>query len=226
MYFVSDGQDELGPFEAAELLGRRGFDAETLVRLYAGEREWKPAGSFPEFAAAFALAAHVRESLPEPASPPPSPPPPPPLPPAPRGSRPAPAAQKPVAAPPPLVMIVDDEQDVCEIIQYHANKAGFRAVTANSGREAAAKIDVEAPSLIVLDLMMPGQNGYEFLRAMHASGHGRIPVSVITGRKMSSSTLALIREEKNVVEIFAKPFEMPKFIASLQRHLKTSGAKP
>jgi len=118
-------------------------------------------------------------------------------------------------------MIVDDEADICEIIKYHAIKAGFRAVTAYNGRDAAAKIETEPPSLIVLDLMMPGQSGYEFLRAMHASGHGTIPVSIITGRRMDSSTVAMLREEKNVVELFSKPFDVPQFIASLRRHARS-----
>jgi len=121
-------------------------------------------------------------------------------------------------------MIVDDEQDICDIIKYCTTKAGYRAVTANNAREAAAKMEAEKPSLIVLDLMLPGQSGYEFLRAMHAAGHGNIPVSIITARSMDASTVELIRSERNVVELFRKPFDMPAFVGSLHRHLRGGGS--
>jgi DNA-binding response OmpR family regulator len=121
-------------------------------------------------------------------------------------------------------MIVDDEPDVCEIIKYHTQKAGFRTVIAHNGIDAAAKMNIETPSMIILDLMMPGQSGYEFLRSMNAAGYGRIPVSIITARRMDSSTDALLRQETNVVDLFPKPFDVPQFIASVRRHAQPAEA--
>jgi CheY-like chemotaxis protein len=189
-----------------------------------GTGEWGRAETFSEFAAALGLGAALGPRRPRAAA---APPPPPAARPAsaPAAAAPAPARPPdPVApAPTPLVMIVDDERDLCEVIDYHAKKAGFRTVLAHSGQEASAKLADEEPSLIVLDLMMPGQNGYEFLREMSAAGFGRIPVSVMTGRRMNASALALIREEKNVVEILLKPFAVDQLIESLRRRLKAGG---
>jgi CheY-like chemotaxis protein len=222
VYYVAEGEAALGPFSIAELLCRDGFVPESLV-LPAAEAEegrWRAADSCVDISAAFSLA----ELLAGPAAGAPAPEPetpvvgcfeiPPPPPPPPRVAR------------PPLVLIVDDEADVCEILKFGTSKAGFRAMTANSGRDASAKIAVEEPSMIVLDLMMPGQSGYEFLRDLQAAGRGNIPVSIMTARSMEPSTEALIRREKNVVDFFAKPFDMPQFIASLRRHLKHAGAAP
>jgi CheY-like chemotaxis protein len=222
-YYVAAGEAALGPFAVSELLSRDGFGPESLVLPAAesAEGRWRPAAECADFSAAFAvaelLAAPVASPAPETAAPAPRaaiPPPPPPPPPPARAAR------------PPLVLIVDDESDVCEILKYATSKAGFRAITANSGRDAAAKIALEEPNMIVLDLMMPGQSGYEFLRDLQSAGRGDIPVSIMTARPMESSTEALIRREKNVVDFFSKPFDMPQFIASLRRRLKHAGAAP
>jgi CheY-like chemotaxis protein len=124
----------------------------------------------------------------------------------------------------PLILIVDDEQDLCDLLDFSARKAGFRTAVANSGREATKRIAEEPPSLIVLDLMMPGQNGFEFLLDLQAAGSGHIPVSIISARKMESSTLALICEEPNVVDFVAKPFDIPRLIAGFRKRLDFADA--
>src|SRR5579859_3183279 len=81
-----------------------------------------------------------------------------------------------------LILIVDDEKDICDLIAANAAKEGFRTATANSADEALAKIEAAAPDLIVLDLAMPGQSGYELMRSLQAGGSGSIPVVIVTAR--------------------------------------------
>jgi CheY-like chemotaxis protein len=172
----------------------------------------------------------VPRSTPPPATRTNLPPPPRPMPPATRRPATAPpsragdapptdTASRLAAGPKPLVLLVDDEADVCEIMRTHLQKAGMRTVVSYNGIDASAKLTQERPRLIVLDLMMPGQNGFELLRSMEASGHGNIPVVVITARRLDSAAEELLRQSKNVVEFFTKPFDMVKFAESVRRHV-------
>lgn len=120
------------------------------------------------------------------------------------------------------ILIVDDDEGIRELVAVAAGAEGFKVAAAVNGLDAAAKISAREPDLIITDLMMPGQGGYEFLRGLQASGNGRIPVVIITGSTVNGSTVAMIRQEANVVEFVAKPIRMALFIPLLHKHLKTA----
>lgn len=240
-YYLYEGGKTVGPFEPADLLKRPGFGPATLVFPVGatGADAWKPASAFPDLAPAAA------------APPPPPPPPaaapvsganfapftlapPPELPKKPEPApEPAPAAPKPAPAPAPasdgpadpktkLILVVDDDDSVRSFIEMSAQMQGFQVVTATDGMDATAKMASRAPDLIVTDLMMPGQGGYEFLRSLQSGGREKIPVFVVTGSALEESTVGLIRQEANVVEFVAKPIRVPAFVAALHKHLKTA----
>jgi CheY-like chemotaxis protein len=125
-----------------------------------------------------------------------------------------------------LIMIVDDEADVRLLIEFNVKKEGFQTITASHGLDALAKIEPRTPDLVVLDLMMPQQSGYEFLRALQAAGHGGIPIFIATARSLDTSTIQVIRQESNVVEFFTKPFNWPTFVGAIHKHLKTVRPSP
>ncbi len=59
------------------------------------------------------------------------------------------------------ILVVDDEPDIVALVAYHLAKAGYRVSTASSGTEAIDAVRRERPSLLVLDLMLPGMTGYD-----------------------------------------------------------------
>jgi len=242
-YYLFDGKQAVGPFEPADLAKRPGFDAATLVFPHGATTQdaWKAAGSFPDIAAALA------------ARPPAIPPPPPgaiagggvtlSLAPPPKKEEAAPPAAAAAAAaaapaapveegpklPPPsekLILVVDDDENVRSFIEMSATMEGFQVITAFNGIDASAKLAQRGPDLIITDLMMPGQGGYEFLRSLQGSTQGRIPIFVVTGSSLDSSTVAMIRQEANVVEFVSKPINITKFIGDLHKHLKTARPSP
>lgn len=97
---------------------------------------------------------------------------------------------------------------------------GFQIATAVDGVEAMAAIQKRVPDLIVSDLMMSRQGGYEFLRELKAHGIGT-PVIVISGSKLDDSTIQLIKQEGNVVDFARKPLQLTGFIMSLHARLGT-----
>ena len=65
------------------------------------------------------------------------------------------------------ILVVDDEKDIVEFIQYNLEQEGYQVITAYNGTEAIETMK-EKPELIVLDVMMPGLNGYEVCENIRA----------------------------------------------------------
>ena len=81
------------------------------------------------------------------------------------------------------VLVVDDEKDIRDLIAYNLTKEGFTVVAASDGSEALDKVKQHTISLIVLDIMMPGMDGYEVCRTIRANEKtARIPVLFLTAR--------------------------------------------
>lgn len=224
-YYFYDGKDTHGPFAPGDLLKRPGFGPASLV-CPVGESAWKPASSFPDLSApppppaSKTPLSEITLTIPAPrkivAEPPPAAAPVPAPAPAPAA---APAAGSPAEK---TVLIVDDDDAVRSLLELTAQSGGFQVFTAVDGIEAAAAMDKRPADLIVTDLMMPRQGGFEFLRALQTQGRGRIPVFVVTGSALEPSTIALIKAEGNVVEFVAKPINSKRFVAALHQHLKTA----
>jgi two-component system alkaline phosphatase synthesis response regulator PhoP len=64
------------------------------------------------------------------------------------------------------ILVVDDEQDILELLQYNLAKVGYEVRTANDGRKAVAEAKAFLPNLILLDIMMPFQDGVETCRQL------------------------------------------------------------
>jgi DNA-binding response OmpR family regulator len=68
----------------------------------------------------------------------------------------------------PLILVVDDEDDVREIVAFRLERAGYRVISAVDGHEAVAMAVAHAPALAVVDVMMPGMTGWEVTRTLKA----------------------------------------------------------
>jgi CheY-like chemotaxis protein len=125
-----------------------------------------------------------------------------------------------------LVLIVDDDGTVLSLLETYVSLEGFQVITARDGREAREKLAARAPDLVITDLMMPGEGGYELLRSLQADGHRGIPVFVVTAAVIEQSTVDMIKAEANVVEFVPKPIPRQKLIAALHRELRTVPTAP
>jgi len=120
------------------------------------------------------------------------------------------------------ILIVDDDDSVRSFLETIVQAEGFNVVTACNGTEAAEKMGDQPPDLIISDLMMPGEGGYELLRRLQSSGRGLIPVFIITASRLDDTTLQMIRREANVVQFIPKPVPVGPFVLSLHNILKTA----
>lgn len=79
------------------------------------------------------------------------------------------------------VLIVDDESIMVTVMHRHVTNAGYDFDVASNGQEALDKIQKEIPDLVLLDLMMPGMNGFETCRRIRANEKTKkLPVIIVT----------------------------------------------
>lgn len=111
------------------------------------------------------------------------------------------------------ILVIDDAEDIREVAQVSLEVVGgWEVLTASSGREGVAKALAEQPDAILLDVMMPDQDGpttFQQLQANSATQH--IPVILLTAKALASDRRMFA--DLGVVSVIAKPFE-PLFLAS------------
>lgn len=123
-----------------------------------------------------------------------------------------------------LVLLVDDDESLLDLMEHVVKKEGFRTDRAADGPEALRKVEALGPDLIVLDFMLPGMGGFEVVRQLQATGHGAIPIIIVTGRQMDKQSIGLVRQESNVKEFLEKPVRPAMMAATMHRILGTAPA--
>jgi CheY-like chemotaxis protein len=125
-----------------------------------------------------------------------------------------------------LVLVVDDEPDIVELIQLNLELAGHRVITAADGKEALESVQRELPDAILLDLMMPGVDGWEVLDQLKSrSGRdlSEIPVFMVTARTEPQNRLRGGIE--GALRYITKPFDPAKLVEMVADAL-APGAPP
>ncbi len=117
----------------------------------------------------------------------------------------------------PLVLVVDDYQDAREMYAECLDASGFAVAQAESGDEAVAKALALQPALIVMDLALPGMDGWTATRAIKTDARtARIPVVALTGHARSDASTAA--REAGCDAFLTKPC-LPDAIVELVRRL-------
>ncbi|MFH1194608.1 MAG: response regulator transcription factor [bacterium] len=116
------------------------------------------------------------------------------------------------------ILLVDDEKDIVEFLQYNLEQEGFEVITAYSGYEALQKIS-KKPDLVVLDVMMPGLNGYEVCQNIRVTkGFENIPIVFLTAK--SSELDEIHGLDIGADDFIRKPISPKKLIARVKSNLR------
>lgn len=121
------------------------------------------------------------------------------------------------------LLIVDDEVDIANSIQYVLNQEGFSTMMAHDGVKAMALIEAEKPDLIILDLMMPGLDGYEVCRRVRASDR-KTPILMLTARTSEIDTVVGLELGAN--DYISKPVRLRELVARVKAHLRETPGVP
>ena len=118
----------------------------------------------------------------------------------------------------PLVLIVDDDPRIREFVRVNLEMDGYVVREAGSADEGLAALEEQPPDLILLDVMMPGVDGWEMLRRMQERhGMGSIPVIMFSGQVESSDDDAQARGAQGFL---GKPFNPQDLIARTKELLR------
>ena len=117
------------------------------------------------------------------------------------------------------ILVVDDEKRLVSLVESYLSQEGYRVVSANNGQEALNVARLEKPDLIVLDVMMPEMDGYEFMRRHRADSN--TPIILLTARVDDEEKV--IGLEVGADDYMTKPFRPRELVARVRALLRRTG---
>lgn len=119
------------------------------------------------------------------------------------------------------ILVVDDMPENVRLLTRLLTRAGHRVVGAGSGIEALQALAGQVPDLVMLDVDMPGMNGYEVCRSMRAErATSGVPVIIVSGMDSSEERMRAI--EAGADDVVAKPFRVDDLMGRVDVLLKTT----
>jgi two-component system alkaline phosphatase synthesis response regulator PhoP/two-component system response regulator VicR len=114
------------------------------------------------------------------------------------------------------ILVVDDEKHIVRLVQINLERAGYKVITAQDGKEGLQKAQQEKPDLIVLDVMMPYMDGFEVLKHLKKDPETRnIPVIMLTAKAQDAD---VFRGWKEGVDTYlTKPFNPMELLSFVKR---------
>ncbi|MBI3978710.1 MAG: response regulator [Chloroflexi bacterium] len=116
------------------------------------------------------------------------------------------------------VLVVDDDESIREFITLALASEGYEVVAAPHGAAALRLVDKCQPSLILLDLLMPVMDGWEFSRAYHQTPGPHTPIILLTASRGAVESAT----EMNAAAFLAKPFDLNDLL-DLVNHFANGG---
>jgi two-component system response regulator ResD len=116
----------------------------------------------------------------------------------------------------PAVLLVDDDLTLLSVLSRRVSRAGYEVVTANSGPAALKLLEGSWPALMVVDLMMPGMDGFELCRRVKQLAD--LPIIVLSAVDASEAKVSAL--ELYAEDYVTKPFDPDELVARIQRVLR------
>jgi DNA-binding response OmpR family regulator len=115
------------------------------------------------------------------------------------------------------ILVVDNEVDLVEMIKLRLEANNYEVIVACDGAEALEKIKNERPDLIILDILMPRMNGYEFLRKVRKQKDStkEIPVIIISARTRMKDLF----DNWEISDFISKPFDAKELLSKIENVL-------
>ena len=116
----------------------------------------------------------------------------------------------------PCIMVVDDEPTILRLLDRTLKPAGYDVVLASEGSLVLKLLEQHSPDLVILDIMMPGLNGFQVLRLMRQ--RSSVPVMMLTARREAET----VRDALNLGadDYVRKPFQTLELLARIRAKLR------
>ncbi len=126
------------------------------------------------------------------------------------------AKEKDVTAKPHRVLVVDDDAEIIDTVQFALKQKGYEVLIARDGNQGLAMAEKDGPDLVILDMMMPKRSGFLVLEKLKTLGN-TVKVIMITANE--GSRHKAYAEMLGVHEYLRKPFAMDKLLECVERLL-------
>ena len=122
------------------------------------------------------------------------------------------------------ILVVDDEEDILELVEFNLSRGGFDVTAVGTGEEAIRAARASQPTMIVLDLMLPGVDGIEVCRLLKKDARTReIPIVMLTARGEESDIVRGL--ELGADDYVTKPFSPKVLLARVRAVLRRRATK-
>ena len=119
------------------------------------------------------------------------------------------------------ILVVDDDINICELLMLYIKKEGYSVIIANNGNQAVDMFKKEKPDLILLDIMLPGLDGWQVCRTIRKESN--CPIIMITAKgEVFDKVLGL---ELGADDYISKPFETKEVVARIKAVLRRTNVK-
>ena len=123
------------------------------------------------------------------------------------------------------ILIVEDEPDIAELVSFNLQRAGFSTITAHDGIAGLDRAWSEEPDLIILDLMLPGKDGFAVFKELRRDSRtSRTPVIMLTARAQTEDRIKGL--EAGADDYLTKPFSPKELLLRTQSVLRRSADTP
>lgn len=116
------------------------------------------------------------------------------------------------------ILVVDDEPHVVRLVQANLQASGYQVLAATDGRVALQAVEDKLPDLVILDLMMPGLDGYEVCRRIRE--YSDVPIIVLTARGAEIDKITCL--DAGADDYLTKPFSVGELLARVRAVLRRS----
>ena len=123
------------------------------------------------------------------------------------------------------ILVVEDEPDMAELVAFKLKRAGFQTVVSHDGLSGLERAWAEEPDLIILDLMLPGKDGFAVFRDLRRDSRtSQTPVIMLTARAQTEDRIKGLQEGAD--DYLTKPFSPKELILRVQSVLRRSDKVP
>ena len=122
------------------------------------------------------------------------------------------------------ILIVDDDREIRQLVTTYLKKNGLRVTAVEDGRQMRSFLNANAVDLIVLDIMLPGDDGLTLCRELRAGKHKATPVLMLTAR--NDETDRIVGLEMGADDYLAKPFAARELLARIKAVLRRTRMLP
>ena len=119
------------------------------------------------------------------------------------------------------ILIIEDDHDIVEMIEYNLSSAGYDVKSASDGQAGLKSVKRDRPDLIILDIMLPGLDGFEICQMLRSDGDtAQIPIIILSAK--SQETDKVVGLELGADDYMTKPFSPRELVARVKAILRRS----